>query len=216
MSSATPIDPERLEGVIDFLQSASALKDTLRTGRTASGRRESTADHSWRLCLLAMLLSEDMEGVDLVRLLQLCLVHDLAEAITGDVPATCQSPGDGRKEAERDALRRLCAPLPPDLRQGIEALCADYDSGRSPESLMAKGLDKIETMLQHLVGANPPGFDYRFNLTYGRQVTDRHPVLRQIRSSLDSKIRLRIEAGSSEGRSAGEAASPDAEALAGT
>jgi putative hydrolase of HD superfamily len=65
-------------------------------------------------------------------------------------------------------------------------------------------------MLQHLVGANPPGFDYRFNLTYGRPITDRHPVLRQLRSSLDSKMRRRIEAGSpdggaSEGRSAREA-----------
>jgi putative hydrolases of HD superfamily len=75
---------------------------------------------------------------------------------------------------------------------------------------MAKGLDKIETMLQHLIGANPPGFDYRFNLTYGRQITDRHPVLRQMRSSLDAKMHRRIKAespngGASEGRSAGEA-----------
>ncbi|HEX8062229.1 MAG TPA: HD domain-containing protein [Allosphingosinicella sp.] len=198
-SSDTPIDPARLEGMIDFLQSASALKDTLRTGRTASGRRESSADHSWRLCLLAMLLADDLEGVDLVRLLQLCLVHDLAEALTGDVPAPCQTAADGRKEREREALRELCAPLPDDLRQRIEALCAEYDAGASPESLMAKGLDKIETMLQHLAGANPPGFDYRFNLTYGRPITDRHPVLRQMRSSLDSKMRRRIEAGSADG-----------------
>lgn len=194
MSSGQPIDPKRLEGIIDFLQSASALKDTLRTGRTASGRRESTADHSWRLCLLAMLLADDLEGIDLLRLLQLCVVHDLAEAVTGDVPAPCQAAADGRKEREREALRQLCAPLPQELRQRIEGLCADYDAGCSPESLIAKGFDKIETMLQHLVGANPPGFDYGFNLTYGRPITDRHPLLRQIRSSLDAKMQRRIEA----------------------
>lgn len=194
MSSEQAVDPERLEAMIGFLQSASALKDTLRTGRTAGGRRESTADHSWRLCLLAMLLADHLEGVDLVRLLQLCLVHDLAEAVTGDVPAPDQSAADGRKKREGEALRELCAPLPEDLRQRIEALCAEYDAGCSPESVMAKGLDKIETMLQHLIGANPPGFDYRFNLTYGRPVTDRHPVLRQLRSSLDSKMHRRIEA----------------------
>jgi putative hydrolases of HD superfamily len=210
MSSDQPIDPDRLESMIDFLQSASALKDTLRTGRTAGGRRESTADHSWRLCLLAMLLADDFEGVDLVRLLQLCLVHDLAEAVTGDVPAPCQAAADGRKELERDALRQLCTPLPEDLRQRIEALCAEYDAGGSPEGLMARGLDKIETMLQHLIGANPLGFDYGFNLTYGREITDRHPLLRQIRSSLDSKMRRRIEAespngGASKGRSASQA-----------
>ena len=205
-----PIDPGRLEGMIDFLQSASALKDTLRTGRTASGRQESSADHSWRLCLLAMLLADHLESIDLLRLLQLCVVHDLAEAVTGDVPAPRQAAGDGRKEREREALRLLCAPLPKDLRQRIEALCAEYDAASSPEGLVAKGLDKIETMLQHLIGANPPGFDYGFNLTYGRRITDRHPVLRQMRSSLDAKMHRRIEAespngGASKRRSAREA-----------
>jgi putative hydrolases of HD superfamily len=194
MSSDQPIDPGRLEGIIDFLQSASALKDTLRTGRTASGRRESSADHSWRLCLLGMLLADDLDGIDLVRLLQLCIVHDLAEAITGDVPAPLQAVADGRKDREREALRELCTPLPDALRQRIESLCAEYDAGCSPESLMAKGLDKIETMLQHLIGANPPAFDYQFNLTYGRQITDRHPLLRQMRSRLDAEMRRRIEA----------------------
>jgi putative hydrolase of HD superfamily len=203
MSSNQPIDPGRLQGILDFLQSASALKDTLRTGRTASGRQESTADHSWRLCLLAMLLADELGSVDLVRLMQLCVVHDLAEAITGDVPAPCQDAADGRKEREREALRQLCTPLPDELRQRIEALCAEYDAGCSPESVMAKGLDKIETMLQHLIGANPPGFDYRFNLTYGRQITDRHPVLRQMRSSLDAQMHRRIDGESLSGGASG-------------
>ena len=195
MSQDRPIDPRRLEGMIDFLQSAAALKDTLRTGRTASGRQESTADHSWRLCLLVILLADDLDSVDLARLLQLCLVHDLAEAITGDVPAPCQAADDGRKKRERDALRQLCAPLPQDLRQRILALSAEYDEGSSPESLVAKGLDKIETMLQHLVGANPPGFDYRFNLGYGRQYTAGHPVLDTVRAILDDETERRAREG---------------------
>lgn len=195
MNGNQPVGPARLAGITEFLQAAAALKDTLRTGRTASGRQESSADHSWRLCLLVMLLADDLEGIDLVRLLQLCIVHDLAEAITGDVPAPCQTADDGRKAREQEALRELCAPLPEDLRQRIHGMCAEYDAGCSPESVMAKGLDKIETMLQHLIGANPPGFDYRFNLTYGRQVTDRHPVLRQMRSSIDAQMRVRIGCG---------------------
>jgi putative hydrolase of HD superfamily len=194
MSSNQPIEPGRLQGILDFLQSASALKDTLRTGRTAGGRQESTAEHSWRLCLLVMLLADHLPDVDLVRLLQLCLVHDLAEAITGDVPAPDQAAAHGKKERERHALKQLCTPLPDDLRQRIFGLCADYEAGCSPEGLMAKGLDKIETMLQHLIGANPPDFDYRFNLTYGWQITDRHPVLRQVRSSLDAKMHHQIMA----------------------
>jgi putative hydrolase of HD superfamily len=204
MSSDQPIDPGRLEGILKFLQSASALKDTLRTGRTATGRQESTADHSWRLCLLVMLLADELESIDLVRLLQLCVVHDLAEAITGDVPAPYQAAADGRKEREREALHQLCKPLPKELQQRIEALCAEYEAGSSPESLVAKGLDKIETMLQHLIGKNPSGFDYRFNLTYGRQITDRHPVLRQVRSSLDAKMHHRIVSENRESKKSGK------------
>ena len=102
--------PARLEGVIDFLQSAAALKDTLRTGRTARGRRESTADHSWRLCLLAMLLADEMEGVDLVRLLQLCVVHDLAEAIAGDVPATLSRTATAEKRGNATRLPSCARP----------------------------------------------------------------------------------------------------------
>ena len=151
MSSDQAMDPARLEGIIDFLQAASALKDTLRTGRTASGRQESTADHSWRLCLLVMLLADDLGSIDLARLLQLCLVHDLAEAVTGDVPAPWQAADDGRKAREREALRQLCAPLPEELRQRIEALCAEYDAGCSPESLLATrfGQDRDDAAAPH-------------------------------------------------------------------
>jgi putative hydrolase of HD superfamily len=194
VTETRPVAPARLTGILAFVQAAAALKDTLRTGRTASGRRESTADHSWRLCLLVMLFADELTDVDLARLLQLCLVHDLAEAVTGDVPAPSQSPDSDRKQRELEALRELSTPLPKDLRNRIETLFAEYEAGSTLEALLAKGFDKIETMLQHLIGANPPGFDYKFNLSYGRAITDRHPVLRQTRATLDVHTRKRIDA----------------------
>jgi putative hydrolases of HD superfamily len=194
VSEVQPVAPAKLAGILAFVQAAAALKDTLRTGRTASGRRESTADHSWRLCLLVMLFADELADVDLARLLQLCLVHDLAEAVTGDVPAPSQSTNSDRKQRELDALRALGAPLTQDLRDRIETLALEYEAGSTTEAVLAKGFDKIETMLQHLIGANPPGFDYEFNLSYGRVITDRHPVLRQIRDTLDKHTRERIAA----------------------
>ncbi|QPH52806.1 HD domain-containing protein [Pontivivens ytuae] len=185
------METERLKAIVDFLQAAEALKDTLRSGHTGAGRRESTAEHTWRLCLLALLLEGETE-VDALRLLQLCIVHDLGEAISGDIPATEQQAEDGRKERERADMARLCAPLPPDLRDRMIGLWKEYEAGETAEAVMAKGLDKIETMLQHLAGRNPEDFDYGFNLGYGVGRTQRHPLLRTLRAEVDARTRRRM------------------------
>ena len=186
------IDPGRLNRVLAFLQAAEQLKDTLRSGRTAKGRPESTAEHTWRLCLMVMLFEREMAGCDLLRLLKLCIVHDLGEAISGDVPAVEQRAHLDRAARERADLVSLCAPLPADLRNALMELWDDYAVARSPEAVLAKGFDKLETMLQHLAGQNAPGFDYAFNLAYGRKQTDAHSLLSQIRERVDQQTRERL------------------------
>ena len=83
--------PADRDAFLAFFRAAAALKDTLRSGFTPAGRPESTAEHTWRLCLIAITL-DDALGVDLRRLLELLVVHDLAEAVVGDVPAPLQQP----------------------------------------------------------------------------------------------------------------------------
>ncbi len=189
------IDAGRLDGIIAFIQEAERLKDTLRSGITRKGRAESTAEHSWRLALLALLFDTELAGLDRHRLLKLCLVHDLGEAISGDVPAIHQEAGDNRAERERADLTQLCAPLPDDLRREMLALWDEYNEAATPEAVMAKGFDKLETMLQHLIGKNAPDFDYAFNLGYGLAQTSRHPLLRQIRASVDAGTRAQASKG---------------------
>ena len=82
-----------LGGVLEFLRAAEQLKNTLRSGYTSGGRQESVAEHTWRLCLMAMLIGRYVADVDLLRLMKMCLVHDLGEAIEGDIPAPQQAPG---------------------------------------------------------------------------------------------------------------------------
>ena len=183
---------ERMEAIADFLAGASALKDTLRSGFTPAGRPESTAEHSWRLGLLALVLAGDMEGIDLGRLLSLILVHDLGEAIGGDVPAIHQRPGDDREVRERADLVSLCAPLPGDVRARIVALWDEYAAAATPEAVMAKGLGKCETMLTHAEGANPPEFDHAWNLGYGTAATARTPLLSALRAVVDARTRARM------------------------
>ena len=79
-----------------------------------------------------------------------------------------------------------------DLRDELVALSDEYSAAASPEAILAKGFDKLETMLQHLVGRNEPGFDYRFNLDYGAQHTARHPLLAQLRGLVDRETQMRV------------------------
>lgn len=183
---------EELLQVLDFLRAAESLKTATRSGYTTAGERESVADHTWRLCLMALVLRPGFPEVDFAKLIRICIVHDLGEAIGGDVPAPEQARRGASKSAdERRDLLTLVASLPAAQRDEIVALWDEYEGGATPEARLAKGLDKLETILQHTQGANPHDFDYRFNLAYGRQHTANHPLLAQLRAILDEETERR-------------------------
>jgi 5'-deoxynucleotidase YfbR-like HD superfamily hydrolase len=178
---------DELDGVLAFLREAERLKTVTRSGWTSEGERESVAEHTWRLCLMAMLLYGGAPEVDLARLLRMCLVHDLGEALGGDVPAPEQRAAAPKAGQERADLLRLTAPLPPALRNEIVELWDEYEAAVTPEARLAKGLDKLETILQHTQGKNPADFDYGFNLAYGRHYTAGNPLLEALRARLDAE-----------------------------
>ncbi|WP_417524784.1 HD domain-containing protein [Marinovum sp.] len=189
MTSDCNSPPDRLDRMLSFLQRAEALKDTMRSGHTGRGHPESVAAHSWSLCLLVLLLEDEIAGVDLLQLLRLCLVHDLGEAISGDVPAIHQDPADDKSAKERADLVTLCEGLPDDVTARLLALWEEYDRGQSSEAVLAKGLDKIETMVQHVTGDQVSDFDYLWNLGYGTSRTDRTPLLQELRQKVDAMTR---------------------------
>jgi putative hydrolases of HD superfamily len=184
---------EDLEGALTFLRTAERLKTVTRSGWTSEGQQESVAEHTWRLCLMAMLLYSDTPGIDLARLLKMCLIHDLGEAIGGDVPAPAQKQGGGKAEQERTDLVRLTTSLPAGLQHEIIELWDEYEAAGSPEAKLAKGLDKLETILQHTQGKNPADFDYAFNLAYGREYTAADPVMAALRERLDEETSRRAK-----------------------
>ena len=186
------IEADRLSGILAFLQDAERLKDTLRSGTTRKGRSESTAEHSWRLGLMLLLFERDLTGLDLQKLLKLSLIHDLGEALSGDVPAPSQKPGDNRETREHQDFLTLCAPLPGDLSRELLALFEEYAAADSAEAKLAKAFDKLETMLQHLLMPDGDVIFYDFNLSYGRDRTDFCPLTRQIREIVDARTSARI------------------------
>jgi 5'-deoxynucleotidase YfbR-like HD superfamily hydrolase len=189
-----------LEGVLTFLRGAERLKTVKRSGWTSAGEAESVAEHTWRLCLMAMVLYGRSTGIDLGRLLRMCLIHDLGEAIGGDVPAPAQVSAAPKADQERADLLALVSPLPDAARREIVELWDEYEAASSPEARLAKGLDKLETILQHTQGRNPADFDYAFNLDYGQRYTAADPVLAALRARLDEATARRArDAGSGAG-----------------
>jgi len=114
-----------LAGLLQFLRDAERLKTVTRSAFTSTGQVESVAEHSWRLALMAMLVAPEFPDVDASRLVRMCLVHDLGEAIGGDIPAPEQARRradgalEGKSAAERRDLLTLVHPLPPSLRDEV-------------------------------------------------------------------------------------------------
>lgn len=184
--SARPPPEAGIAAHIAFFRAAERLKDTMRSGRTPDGRLESVADHTWRLCLMAVALEGDLPDIDTGRLLRMLVVHDLGEAIGGDVPAPEQT--SDKTETERVDMAGLAALLPEAAGARLMALWDEYAAARTPEARLAKGLDRIETLLHHVQGSNGPDFDHAYNLEYGRDRTDAHPLTRALRDPIDADV----------------------------
>lgn len=198
---------DELIGRLRFIQESERLKDVLRSAHTSSGRRESTAEHSWRLCLMALTFADRLGSIDLAKLFKICIVHDLGEALHGDVPAVDQAGSALKSAREKQDLQAISKTLPPALQDEILALWEDYEHAVSKEARIVKALDKLETIIQHNQGANPPDFDYAFNLHYGRSHTDAasEPVLAAIRALVDEDTRRHAENQSRVQKRVGEA-----------
>ncbi len=182
-----------LEGILDFLREAEQLKNTLRSARTSNGRHESTAEHTWRLCLMVMLFEKQYPDIDCLKLIKICIIHDLGEAICGDIAAIDQVAGVDKGAEEREGMEQLIRPLPNNLQEEMLMLWDEYETASSKEALLAKAFDKIETVLQHTQGKNPPDFDYGFNLSYGKKYTHYDDLTSKLRSLIDKDTKRLAE-----------------------
>ena len=76
------MDIQSIKGRLAFLQEAERLKSVLRSAHTSTGRAESTAEHTWRLCLMAMAFESELSGLDMLKILKMCIVHDRVKPFT--------------------------------------------------------------------------------------------------------------------------------------
>lgn len=177
---------DTLEKQIEFIKQAEGLKSVVREAWTSTGRRESTAEHSWRLALMAGLIAPSFD-VDFGRTLMMCLIHDLGELYMGDISAVSQPDEDEKHRMEERDVRQVLSVLPDDQKNMLLDLWLEYNDNSTPEARLVKALDKAETIIQHNQGANPADFDYAFNLEYGKQYFADNAMLLQLRGLLDGE-----------------------------
>ena len=139
-----------LDSQLRFLLEADRLKGVLRQSQIIDGsRRENSAEHSWHLALMSLVLGEYAPaGTDLGRVTAMTVVHDLVEIDTGDLFVYAGEQAQARQEeAERAAADRLFALLPAGQAASFRALWDEFEERRTPEAKFARALDRLQPML---------------------------------------------------------------------
>ncbi len=157
------MEPEKL---LSALHLAEKLKDVRRHCTTSQGRPESVAEHSWRIALMAFFLRDEFPEADMDKVIRMCLIHDLGECFTGDIPVFRKTAAD---EAREDALLdEWVASLPAPYAGDMRALYAEMNALQTTEAKIYKALDKLEAVIQHNespISTWEP-HEYDLNLTY--------------------------------------------------
>lgn len=184
------MDPVQL---LAFLRRIETLKTNPRHAYTAGGVRETVAAHSWRTALLAMLLASEFPELDMNKVIRMCLIHDLGEAVTGDIPAFEKT--DEHRSQERLALAQLVDTAPAADAAQMHALFAEMDALGTPEARLYKALDRIEAVIQHNESdiATWIPLEYQLQQTYGWENLEEFPAMlalrRQVLADTQEKIR---------------------------
>lgn len=166
---------------LDFLHVIEKMKCNTRHSWTSDGRHESVAEHSYRLAAMAFLLRGELPGIDMEKVLWMCLVHDWGEAVTGDIPSFLKTDTD--EQTEDKAVTELAARLP-EGESKLLALFSEMTALKTPEARVYKALDKLEAVIQHNEAPLSTWLplERELNLTYGAAECGEFPFLAELRA----------------------------------
>lgn len=187
--------------LLEVLSVAERLKDATRHCYTSGGRRESVAEHSWRITLMAYLVSDEFPEADLTKLLKMCLIHDLGETFTGDIPTFDKTDFDEAKEAA--VLDRWVRELPQPFAEEMRTLYREMDERKTLESRIYKALDNLEALIQHNesdISTWIP-LEYDLQMTYGNDKVQFSEYLRSLRDEIRNDSIAKIQEAENSGSS---------------
>lgn len=183
-----------LKGILKFAEEVEKLKSLMRHSWLSTGRRESVAEHSWRVALLAIALAPEMEKkLDIGKVVMMLTIHDIAEIEAGDHHAW-RPKLKNKTRLERAGLKKLVKGLPTKQQQEIVSLWKEYEAKKTAEAKFAKAVDKLETIDQHNL-ADIKTWNKRektYNLEHGAQEVKYSKTLQTLKDLIDDQTRAKI------------------------
>ncbi len=133
--------------LLDILSVTERLKDAVRHCYTSGGRRESVAEHSWMMTVMAFFMRDEFPDADMDKVIEMCIIHDLGEAFTGDIPTFEKTKEDEKRE--EDLLSDWIKTLPSGYAEKMQLLYEEMEEQNTQEAKIYKAIDKLEALIQH-------------------------------------------------------------------
>ena len=184
------MEPRQL---LEIITVAERLKNVTRHCYTSAGRHESVAEHSWMSTLMAFFLRHEFPEADMDKVIRMCIIHDLGECFTGDIPAFNKDAGHEHLEAK--LLDEWVSTLPATYTDEMRHLYAEMSELQTVEAKIYKAIDNLEAVIQHNLSdiATWIPLEYELNLTYGDDKVAFSDYLTALREEIRSDTRKKIQ-----------------------
>ena len=172
------IRDQRLQKQIDFLLEADKIKNIFRrTYNSDQQRKENSAEHSWHLALLSLILSEYSNvEIDKFRVMSMVIIHDLIEIDAGDTYVYDAEANKTKAERERKAADRIFGILPDDQRDMIRGLWEEFEEKKTPEAKFANVLDRLDPVLLNDIGGGLAWREHSVTRTQAMEIHQEDPT----------------------------------------
>lgn len=179
--------------LLDIMTVAERLKDTTRHCYTSKGRHESVAEHSWMAALMAFFLRDEFPEADMDKVIRMCIIHDLGECFTGDIPTFDKTAA--HEEREENLLSAWVSTLPQPYREEMTALYDEMEARETLEAKIYKAIDNLEAVIQHNLSDISTWIphEYQLNQTYGADKAAFSPYLTALREEMKKDTLKKIE-----------------------
>lgn len=169
-------DRDRLMFIVEMDKMKSIYRQTLIMDKS---RTETDAEHSWHLAMLALALEPHVpQDADFLKILKMCLVHDIVEIDAGDTFAFDELGYETKAMREQKAAKRIFAILPEEEGKLMRSIWEEFEAGETIEAKFANSLDRLQPLLVHVFteGVSWKAHDVRFDQVVARVAVIEHAM----------------------------------------